>query len=378
MMEQADATLSSQSPDIKKARHRSPVSKPNVDEPTVAPPKTAGTKLAKRKKCQEGEELPVNEAAATVKNLPHAVSVQKGDRQPTEQFMLPRQCHCQCTACSIAPAHQNLMQKTTCCFRPAKLGGTGHPCGHPRGAPLPSADNRTIRIYSDGSGSGNGWLERDAWGGAAALLSGSLLQDQVSARLPGVSVPVLEWFGVLLGLWRAEGKGSADTLLELHIDNMKVVKTLHALWSIAHSKQPQSAMLSPQKVWDRPCVNEAHRLLQAWPGPVRILWLPGAQNKEADAAALQAKQEGSPLEGRPLAILQQVLGWRAAYERAQKDRDSGVSSDKVSAYHLPERYHPQRSAGDDVKVPNAAECLALPQGDSLLAAQWELNSIAEV
>ena len=174
--------------------------------------------------------------------------------------------------------------------------------------------------------------------GVVALLEGALT-ERVLARLPAVSSRLCEWFGVLLALWRVQERGAMDAALELRVGSEELVRLLHALRSPTPSQQ-QRLLLSQVRVWERPALEEAARLLCGWPGPLRVLWVPQEESDGeaamAMAAARQAARDGPPLQGRPLDLLEAALAWRVAYEQAVRE----LGEDAALEVRLNERFHP--------------------------------------
>ena len=239
---------------------------------------------------------------------------------------LAKRCHCQCEACADAPAHQNFQLpgtptpqqlRATCCFG----GGTptprlratcceafSHPCGC-----WPGADGFRTSTLLIRPGA---WLAgRKCWNAAAELLSGEV-QDHVLANLPD-DTPRMHalWIGVLVGLEHAQCTASVDTLLDLRLADEGMVQTLHVLYSrIAAARRRIGAARRksltglPHLTKMRTCYIAAEKLLREWPGPVRITWVPGAENATAKAVycardlkePLCARQLKEPLQVLPL------------------------------------------------------------------------------
>ena len=70
-----------------------------------------------------------------------------------------------------------------------------------------------------------------------------------------------------------------DAALELRVGSEELVRLLHALRSPTPSQQ-QRLLLSQVRVWERPALEEAARLLCGWPGPLRVLWVPQEESDE--------------------------------------------------------------------------------------------------
>ena len=130
-----------------------------------------------------------------------------------------------------------------------------------------------------------------------------------------------------------------DAALELRVGTEELVRLLHALRSPTPSQQ-QRLLLSQVRVWERPALEEAARLLCGWPGPLRVLWVPQEESDGeaamAMAAARQAARDGPPLQGRPLDLLEAALAWRVAYEQAVRE----LGEDAALEVRLNERFHP--------------------------------------
>ena len=109
------------------------------------------------------------------------------------------------------------------------------------------------------------------------------------------------------------------SLLELRLGEQEIVEGLHVLYSrIAESvKQPMTGLPGIAK-WQS-CYVAADSLLREWPGPVRITWVPSAENAtvksvycERDAKlAVEARQlkeslQVLPLQGRWLKLVTEM------------------------------------------------------------------------